>query len=191
LRLVALCFAANDPARLETFWTAALSPEPPRFALKFEATSEPKRGKNRIHLDLNSTSVADQRATVDRLVGLGATQIDIGQGADADHFVLADPEGNEFCVVQPGNFVSDGGFVGSITCDASGSDVGYFWRDIFGWPLVWDQDDETALRAPEGYYITWGPPLPPKHGQNRLWLELAGETPGMFADPDGNEFRVV
>ena len=192
MKLRALCFAALHPGGLEAFWTSAIGDAEVMFDLKFFPTDEPKRGKNRMHLDLNSTSLEDQRATVDRLLGLGATHADIGQGPDADHFVLADPEGNEFCVVQPDNFVSDAGFVGSITCDASGAPVGYFWRALLGWPLVWDQDDEIAIRSPDGgQFITWGPPLPPKYGKNRLWLELAGDDPGWHLDPDGNEFHVV
>ena len=72
-----------------------------RFCIDFLATQTRKRGKNRIHLDLNSTSVEDQQETVRRLVDLGARAVDVGQGPAADHVVLADPEGNEFCVLTP------------------------------------------------------------------------------------------
>src|SRR5436853_3980203 len=98
-----------------------------RFFIDFLPASEAKRGKNRIHLDLTSTSAEAQQDTVQRLVDLGARPLDIGQGADSPHTVLSDPEGNELCVLEPGNFVADGGFIGSITCDGSGSAVGYFW----------------------------------------------------------------
>jgi len=57
---------------------------------------EPKRVKNRWHLDLRGD---DRDAEVERLLGLGATKIDIGQG-DVSWAVLADPEGNEFCVLR-------------------------------------------------------------------------------------------
>jgi len=234
-RLDALCFDANDPLRLARFWVGALGweidDEAPdtirllptdgtRFCIDFLATRTRKRGKNRIHLDLNSTSVEDQQETVRRLVDLGARAVDVGQGPAADHVVLADPEGNEFCVVQPGNFVADGGFVGSITCDASGPAVGYFWSQALGWPLVWDQDEETAIRAPDGtgQFITFGPPLPPKLGKSRLHLDIAPPIGGeqraeverllslgarrvdigqrdvdwvVMADPDDNEFCVL
>ncbi len=60
----------------------------------------PKVGKNRVHLDLVSASDAEQRATVQRLEGLGARRIDVGQG-DVPWVVMADPEGNEFCVLRP------------------------------------------------------------------------------------------
>jgi predicted enzyme related to lactoylglutathione lyase len=235
LRLVSLTFDANDIRALARFWAAALHWEVveesddeiglmptdgTRFLIVFVPVPEPKRGKNRIHIDLSSASLDDQFATVDRLVDLGATHVDIGQGPDAEHVVLADPEGNEFCVVQPDNFTGDGGFFGSITCDGSGPEVGYFWSAALDWPLVWDQDDETAIRAPDGkgQYITFGPPLAAKQGKNRLHLDVAppadgnldaevarlvslgarrvdigqGDVPWVvLADPDGNEFCIL
>jgi hypothetical protein len=234
-RLDALCFDANDPLRLAGFWVRALgweiSDEPgdeirlvptdgTRFVIDFSPTPERKQGKNRIHLDLTSTSADEQSETVRRLVDLGARPVDIGQDPDSGHVVLADPEGNELCVVEPGNFVADGGFIGSITCDASGPDVGYFWSEALGWPLVWDQDQETAIRAPDGtgQFITFGPPLPRKLAKNRLHLDIAPPADGdqqaeverlvslgatrvdigqrdvswvVMADPDGNEFCVL
>jgi hypothetical protein len=56
--------------------------------------------KNRLHLDIAPPAPGDQRAEVDRLVSLGATRIDLGQG-DVDWVVMADPDGNEFCVLSP------------------------------------------------------------------------------------------
>ena len=77
--------------------TALRSPDAGRPRMLFQAVPEPKPGKNRLHLDLNPD---DQEAEVRRLLGLGATRKDIGQG-DAGWAVLADPEGNEFCVLTP------------------------------------------------------------------------------------------
>ena len=54
-----------------------------------------------IHLDLVSESPEHQSEMVDRLIALGAGRVDIGQSSDVDHVVLADPEGNEFCVLTP------------------------------------------------------------------------------------------
>src|SRR5713226_2490419 len=134
-RLVALCFDANDPLRLARFWAGALHWEiddetqdeigllptdDTRFRILFLPVPEEKAGKNRIHLDLTSTSIDDQKETVGRLVELGARHIDIGQDPDEGHVVLADPEGNEFCVIEPDNsFLADCGRLGSITCDGS------------------------------------------------------------------------
>ena len=62
--------------------------------------------------------------------------------------MLADPEGNEFCLIEPdNNFLAGCGRLGSITCDGT-PEVGRFWSEALGWPLVWDQDEETAIRAP-------------------------------------------
>ena len=61
--------------------------------------------------------------------------------------VLADPEGNELCVIEPGNsFLAGCGFVGELACDGS-REVGHFWSEALGWPLVWDQDQETAIQS--------------------------------------------
>ena len=236
LRLVALCFDANDPVGLTRFWAEALHWEiadethdeiglvptdDTRFRILFLSVPEQKSGKNPIHLDLTTTSIADQTGTVARLIELGARHIDIGQRPDEGQVVLADPEGNELCVIEPENsFLADCGRLGSITCDGS-REVGYFWSEALGWPLVWDQDEETAIHAPDGTgpFITWGgPPLAPKIGKNRLHLHIAPPGHGdqraevdrlvslgatridigqgdvswvIMADPDGNEFCVL
>ena len=64
--------------------------------LLFALVTEPKQSKNRLHLDLRPD---DQEAEVDRLLAAGARRADIGQG-DVPWVVLADPEGNEFCVLS-------------------------------------------------------------------------------------------
>ena len=74
-------------------------------SLLFGRIAEPKQVKDRLHLDVVATTGSDQERELQRLLALGATQIDIGQG-DVSWHVLADPEGNEFCllrgVVEPG-----------------------------------------------------------------------------------------
>jgi predicted enzyme related to lactoylglutathione lyase len=65
--------------------------------LTFVPVPERKAGKNRLHIDL---APDDRDAEVDRLLALGATRADIGQGDDVSWVVLADPEGNEFCVLS-------------------------------------------------------------------------------------------
>ena len=60
----------------------------------------PKLGKNRLHLDVAPPADGDQQAEVERLISLGAKRIDIGQG-DVSWEVMADPDGNEFCVLTP------------------------------------------------------------------------------------------
>jgi predicted enzyme related to lactoylglutathione lyase len=234
-QLIALCIDANDPHRLGRFWAgvlgweladdsdggiALLPSDDTGFRIESFPTEEPKTGPNRMHLDLTSTSLEDQQQTVARALELGARHIDVGQRPDERHVVLADPEGNEFCVIEPGNeFLADCGFIGAIACDGS-QQVGYFWSEVLGWPLIWDQDQETAIRSPHGGpKITWGgPPLRPKTGKNRLHFDIAPPVDGaqeaeverllslgatrvdigqghvswvVLADPDGNEFCVL
>ena len=70
------------------------------------------------------------------------------------------PRATRSVVIEPWNkFLGDCDRFGSITCDGT-QEVGYFWSEALGWPLVWDQDEETAIRAPDlnGPLITWGGP---------------------------------
>ena len=65
---------------------------------------EEKTVKNRVHLDLNPGGDAgpeEREAEIERIVALGARRVDIGQSGDESWTVLADPEGNEFCVLRP------------------------------------------------------------------------------------------
>src|SRR5256885_14636817 len=175
---IALCLGANAPPRLARFWAGVLGWEPTDdpgdgvallpsddtgFRIRFLPSQEGKAGQNQMHFDLTSTSLEDQRQTVARSLELGARHIDIGQRPDEEHVVLADPEGNEFCVIEPGNnFLADCGFIGALASDGT-QDVGYFWSKALDWPLVWDQDHETAIRSPHGGPTLTGgaPPLPP------------------------------
>ena len=95
---------------------------------------------------------------------------------EEDHVVLADPEGNELCVLAPGNnFLAGCPRLGAVNCDGT-SALGHFWSDALGWPLVWDQDEETAIQAPGGTgpKITWsGPPLMPRTGPERIHFHVA------------------
>ena len=190
-RLVGVCVDAVDPLAMASFWAEALRwdvgdgatdavdlvpTDDTRFGLEFVRVHEQKSGRNRNHLDLTTVSIDDQQDTVARLVALGARHIDIGQSPEEGHVVLADPEGNEFCILGPHNaFLAGCGRLGAFNCDGSRT-TGYFWSAVLGWPLVWDQDEETAIRAPDGTgpLITWsGPPLLPKIAKNRLHLDIA------------------
>ncbi|QZY29885.1 VOC family protein [Nocardioides coralli] len=232
--LSALVFDAHDAPALARFWggllgwesevddegvVSLLPADDTGFQLDFAPSEEPRRGPNQIHLDLTS-NLSAQEETVARALALGASHLDVGQRPEEGHVVLADPEGNAFCVIPAGNsFLADCGFIGALACDGTQA-VGYFWSNALGWPLVWDQDQETAIRSPHGGpKITWGgPPVAPKLGKNRLHLDVAppvgvtqraeverlislGATPldigqgdvswVVMADPDGNEFCVL
>jgi glyoxalase superfamily protein len=67
--------------------------------LVFGRVPEPKAVKNRIHLDVNATD-RDQGAELERLLALGARPVDVGQSGEESWHVLADPEGNEFCLLR-------------------------------------------------------------------------------------------
>ena len=94
--VAAVVMDAADPAGLEPFWAAAGAPD-----LELVPVPDPKLAKNRVHLDVAPFAGDDQQAEVDRLVALGARPADVGQGPDVTWVVLADPEGNEFCVLSP------------------------------------------------------------------------------------------
>ena len=70
------------------------------FGICFMPAGTPHMTKNRVHLDL-TTEAGDRDAEIARVLSLGARQVDVGQTGDESWVVLADPEGNEFCVVRP------------------------------------------------------------------------------------------
>ena len=234
-QLHALCFDANDPPGLARFWAGLLDREiagapdggiallpgdDTGFLIRFLLTQEQKTGLNQMHFHLTSTSLDNQQQTVARSLALGARHFDVGQRPEEGHVVLADPEGNEFCVIEPGNnWLAGCGFFAELACEGS-PEAGYFWSAALGWPLVWDQDQETAIRSPRGGpKISWGgPPLTPKTGKYRMHFDLAPPADGdqqaevdrlaslgarridigqgevswvVMADPDGHEFCVV
>jgi predicted enzyme related to lactoylglutathione lyase len=112
LRLEGINVDCRDAARAATFWAAVFGDEvhgPDADGLAWlDATDahpeilfipvpEPKSVKNRLHLDLRPD---DQATEVERLLGLGARRVDVGQGDAVSWVVMADVEGNEFCVLQ-------------------------------------------------------------------------------------------
>jgi catechol 2,3-dioxygenase-like lactoylglutathione lyase family enzyme len=230
VQIHALSFDAKDPAGLAQFWagvlgrevgadgTSVLPDDDLGFILRFLPSELEKDRANQIHFDLPSQTLEAQQAMVDRALALGGRHIDIGQKPEEEHVVLADPEGNEFCVIEPGNnFLAGTGVLGCLTSDGTQA-VGYFWSKALEWPLVWDQDEETAIQSPQGgTKISWGgPPVNPKAPKNRLHLDLvpSGEAEAEverlialgakrhdsgqahadgieLADPDGNEFCIL
>lgn len=119
LRMGSVVMGVADMERAAAFWQAALDYVPreameddwvvlvpahgtgPQLSLGLSET--PAQERPRVHLDLYAGDAADQAAEVERLVGLGATRVDWGlYPEDADFVVLADPEGNRFCVIDTG-----------------------------------------------------------------------------------------
>ena len=112
-RITALAIDCADAETLAAFWTQVLGwqvveraegivsigADGGAFGIDFVHVPESKTVKNRLHLDLNATD-RDQGAELERLLALGATHVDVGQGDDVSWYVLADPEGNEFCLLR-------------------------------------------------------------------------------------------
>ena len=195
---------------------ALLSGERAMLGLAFVPHRTEKVRPNRMHLHLTSLCQADLDQTVETALRLGAHHLDVGQLADEGHVVLADPGGNEFCVIERGNsFLAGCGFVGELACDGS-REVGLFWSAALAWPLVWDQGQETAIQSQAGgTKIAWGgPSVQPRTTADRQRFDLVvdGTDPEVeverllclgarllqrdeprvtvFADPDGFEFRL-
>ena len=118
-RITELVLDARDPDALSRWWCQVLDwvvldsdddgasieigpregfggPVP---TLVLNASSEPRRGKLPLHLDVNATD-RSQADELERLLELGARPVDVGQGSDVSWHVLADPEGNEFCLLR-------------------------------------------------------------------------------------------
>ena len=78
---------------------AGTDPDDPGLTIVFGPTSEPKQTKLRLHFDVNAVD-RDQDAELQRLLELGARKADVGQTGEESWHVLADPEGNEFCLLR-------------------------------------------------------------------------------------------
>ncbi len=116
-RVSELVVDCHDPERLARFWCEVLGyrelsredgdieigPEAgfggPAPTLVFGRVSDPTPGKLRMHIDVNPTD-RDQDAELQRLLDLGAVPADVGQTGEESWHVLADPEGNEFCLLR-------------------------------------------------------------------------------------------
>ncbi len=244
-RAVHLVIDAADPSKLAAFWAAALGweivadepdvaepdvvavepagfdyPGPTALPLVFVRVQDQKTVKNRVHLDLSTTSQEDQSAQVERVLALGARPADIGQG-DVPWVVLADPEGNEFCVLEPRDGYMDATPVAAIVLDCARPDeLVRFWAEATGWDVHKTLPVFASLRAPGGT----GPFLEllqvpdVKTTKNRLHVDVApladGDTSAeasrleqagavradigkgdvtwvVLADPEGSEFCVL
>jgi catechol 2,3-dioxygenase-like lactoylglutathione lyase family enzyme len=185
-RLHALTVRSSDPEGLATYWAGLLGwvrdgsvvvpgGEAP-VQLVFAHSDLPRSGLNQIHFHLTSNATP-QAATVARALELGGSHLDVGQLPEEGHVVLADPDGNEFCVIDEGNdWLAGTGFLGELAADGT-RDVGLFWASALDWPLVWDEDGETAISPPEGgFKIAWGgEPLNERHGPNRMHFVLVAD----------------
>lgn len=226
---------AAEPQQLGRFWEAALGTETltdapdifeTRLALGdssyldlcFPQVREPRTEHPRLHLDL--AGGAEQEPVVTRLLGLGATHLDIGQG-DVPWVVLADPEGNPFCVMEHRDEYVGTGPVAALPLDCADPERDRdFWRWLTGWVEA-PGAGLPSLRHPAGVgpLLELCPQRQPKSStKNRIHLDLRleadddpeevaagirarggsrlevdwGELPWeSWTDPSGNEFCVL
>jgi predicted enzyme related to lactoylglutathione lyase len=238
-RLVQINMKARDDSGLGGFWAAALGwgmageapgvtnlepegfvyPDPVAVCIDLIVSAEPKTAKNRVHLDLASSSPAHQAELVARLTELGARPADVGQG-EVPWTVLADPEGNEFCVLEPRPVYRDTGPIAAVVVDCvDPRAMARFWGSAMDWTLHEVTDDGAALRSAEGVgpYLEFIRTPDVKSGWNRVHLDVRpypgddaaaeaarlqslgaavidlGESVSwtVLADPEGNEFCLL
>ncbi len=238
-RLVNVVVDAVDPVPLAHWWRRALQwrlgyadahetdvvpPEgEPGVELVFVPGGAPKppgSPPNRVHLDLDSSSPADQRETVEFLLDAGARRVDVGQG-DAPWVVLADPEGNEFCVLDPRPEYDGAGRVAALVCLAADpAALAGFWAPVAGMSLVRSTSRVAQLRGATGPFLEFVASPTPRTAKNRWHLDVRATRSGpgrgrvlaralergarpadvgqgagvawtVLADPEGNEFCLL
>jgi hypothetical protein len=196
---------AAEPQRLGRFWEAVLGSERltdepdgfetrltidggPVLDLCLQRVPEPALGPPRLHLDL--VGGARQAQEVDRLLGLGARHLDIGQG-DVPWVVLADPEGNPCCVMEDRAAYVDTGPIAALPLDSADPDRdAEFWSWLTGWSDVVGVE-LRSLRHPSlrGPLLELCPERAPKGAtKNRLHLDVRLETGD---DPDDVAARIA
>ncbi len=230
-----LVFDAVDPQGLGRFWEAVmgaerLTDEPDGFETRltveggpvldlcFQRVTEPAIDPPRLHLDLSGG--ARQAEEVDRLLGLGARHLDIGQH-DVPWVVLADPEGNPCCVMEERAVYAGSGPIAALPLDSADPDRDAdFWSWLSGWTDVTGVAPRSLRHASQHGPLLELCPEPARKGtaKNRLHLDIRLETgddpdavaagiaerggcelhPGWgelawrhYADPSGNEFCVL
>ncbi len=191
-RLCNVVTDAADPAALAGFWVELLGwrvsdadddvvsvVAPPddgwRFDLDFIRTAGPKVGKNRVHLDLSSASPDHQAAIVAHAESLGATRADVGQ-VNVPWVVLADPEGNEFCVLEHRPEYVASGVVAAVVVDAVDPlRLAEFWSAASGWPVLTTTEHTASLRDPggRGPWLEFVRTGEPHRVKNRVHLDVA------------------
>ncbi|GAA4833114.1 VOC family protein [Kitasatospora terrestris] len=241
LRPVQVNIKALDAPAVGRFWAEALGwtayfpgvtsyvgpaggllwPDPVHVGIDVVPVPQPKTAtKNRLHLDLATTSAAHQEELVERLRAHGAAPVDIGQG-DVPWTVLADPEGNEFCVLEPREVYRDTGPVAAIVVDcADPRAMARFWGEAIDWTVHEVADDHATLRSVKavGPYLEFIRTPDVKTVPDRVHLDLLphpgddketevarlralgatdldlgqGEVPWTcLTDPEGHEFCVL
>jgi len=221
LELQSVTFESPDPVLDAQFWAAVLGRSPiedaggillpgsPRqLGLRFAAGAAHGNERNRMHLHL-SEATRNQWETIEACRAAGGRLRGNGHVPTNSYAAMADPVDDEFCVIEDGNPYLEGcGPLGELTC-AGPPLVGQFWSHALGWPLVWEQGEETATQSPAGgTKLAWsGEWSPPAIGADRQYFvltvdgeEFDRETDRLlglgassiggatFRDPDGMQF---
>lgn len=192
VHLEAVTFDADDPAAVGRFWAGLLGRElveetgavlvpgdSTQVGLRFvEATTE-KPERNRLHLHVTSASPDDQRRIVTGALELGGRRRGMKPLPIGRDIYMSDADGNEFCVIEPGNaYLAGCGPLGEVTCDGTRA-AGRFWREALDWSVVWDQGEQIAIQSPSGgTKIGWdGHPDAAAPGWNRQRFDLVAPDP--------------
>ncbi|MFC9283702.1 VOC family protein [Streptomyces collinus] len=241
LRPVRVIMKALDAPAVGRFWAEALGrsayspgvttyvgphgglvrPHPVAVGVDVVPDPDPKTpAKNRVHLDLATTSDDHRAELVVRLRARGATPADVGQG-EVPWTVLADPEGNEFCVLEPREVYRDTGLIAALVVDCADPRLmARFWGEALDWTLREVSDDHAVLRSAQdvGPYLEFLRTPGVKTVPDRIHLDLLpypgddkaaeverlralgatdldvgqGDVPWTcLADPEGHEFCVL
>ncbi|MFI5931998.1 VOC family protein [Actinoplanes sp. NPDC051494] len=239
LRVLQVNFKARDDKALARFWADALGwhvagsepgatnalpdgfvrRDPVGIGIDVIAVPDPATVRDRVHLDLATTSLTHQAELVERLKQLGATPADVGQG-DVPWTVLADPEGNVFCVLEPREVYRDTGPIATVVVDCDDPRaMARFWDAALDWTLLEVTDEHARFRAADGTgpYLELLRRTGPRSWWNHAHLDLIphpgeqaadvarlhalgatgldvgqGAVPWVcLADPEGNAFCVL
>jgi len=237
---VQIAMNAQDDVALGRFWAGVLGwetssegpgvtnlepggfsyPDPVALCVDVLRVPEPKTVRNRVRVDLATTSAAHRADLVARLEDLGATPAELGEGGTA-WTGLADPEGNEFRVLEPRSLYRDTGPMAAVVVDsADPRAMARFWGEATDWTVHEVTDAHALLRSSEGVgpYLEFVRSSEAKTVKNRVHLDLRpypgddqaveadrlralgatdvdlgqGDVPWtVFADPEGNEFCLL
>ena len=180
VELESVMFESPDPQRDASFWGSVLGrplhgdeenlllPGNGRqVGIRFAPGPGHGEGKNRLHLHLTETD-RGQGDTIATCLGLGGRLLGSGHVPANGYAVMADVVGDEFCVIEDGNsYLAGCGPLGEVTCEGTRV-VGVFWSQALGWPLVWDEDGETAIQSPAGgTKIAWSGDPATSRGEDR------------------------
>lgn len=157
-------------------------------SLVFVPVPEVKTVKNRVHLDLRSVSDDDHRRLVERLRAAGALPVDVGQ-RDVPWTVLADPEGNELCVLEPRPGLADAPLASIVVDTVVPGRLAPFWAAASGWREAGRTATSVSLVGPAGWPTLDLVAVPEPHTtKNRVHLDVA---PRVGDDRDAEVERLV